>query len=48
MYILVSGTITIIGPRNDYVEKRIEGRDKGVIFKNCASFNDCRSEINNI
>ena len=29
-------------------EKRIDERNKGVIFKNCAPFTNCKSEINNI
>ena len=44
-YILVKGTITItpvpppaVNPNNN---------DKEVVFKNCAPFNDCTSEINN-
>ena len=44
-YILVSGTITGNGD-NDTV-KRADEREKGVIFKNCAPFIDCISEINN-
>ena len=44
-YILVSGTITENGD-NDTV-KRADEREKGVIFKNCAPFIDCISEINN-
>ena len=41
-YILVSGTITVAevpaGKRNNSIE---------VVFKNCAPFTDCISEINN-
>ena len=47
-YILVSGTITITGVGADDAAKRLDKRDKGVIFKNFAPFTDCISEINNI
>ena len=40
-YILIKGTITIAGAR------KADERDKGVIFKNCAPFTNCISEINN-
>ena len=46
-YILNGGTITIDGAGADDHAKREDGRKKGVIFKNCASFTDCISEINN-
>ena len=39
-YILVSGTITIYGAGADDNAKRGDGRNKGVIFKNCAPFTD--------
>ena len=39
-YILVSGTITINA-------KRLDERNKGIIFQNCAPFTDCISEVNN-
>ena len=39
-YILVKGTITIAGAGDD-------AADKGVVFKNCAPFTNCISEINN-
>ena len=44
-YILVSGTITITGAEADNEAKRLDERNKGVIFKNCAPFTDCISEI---
>ena len=47
VYILVSETITIIGAGADDVAKQLDGKNKGVIFKNCARFNNCISEINN-
>ena len=46
-YILVSGTIIITGAGADDSAKRLEEKNKGVIFKNCAPFTDCISEINN-
>ena len=46
-YILLKGTITITGAGNDDVTKRADERDKGVTFKNCASFTKCISRINN-
>ena len=46
-YILVSGTITITGAENNDAARRLDERNKGVIFKNCAPFNDCISEIIN-
>ena len=47
MYILVSGTITVDGEGADDNAKRADESNKGVIFKNCATFTDCTSEINN-
>ena len=47
-YILVKGTITITGAGNDDAAKRLDERNKGVIFKNCAPFTKCISRINNI
>ena len=46
-YTLVSGTITITGAGNNNAARRLDERNKGVIFKNCVSFTDCISEINN-
>ena len=45
--ILISGTITIIREWDNDAAKRADERNKGLIFKNCASFTDCISEINN-
>ena len=45
--ILVSGTTTITGAGNDDAARRLDERNKGVIFKNCVPFTDCISEINN-
>ena len=46
-YILVSGAITITGAGDNDATKRLDERNKGVILKNCASFTDCISELNN-
>ena len=46
-YILVKGTITIAGAGDDAAARQADKRDKGVIFKNCAPFTNCISEINN-
>ena len=46
-YILVKGTIIIIGVENDDAAKRLDERNKGVVLKNCAPFTKCISRINN-
>ena len=46
-YILVSVTIRITGQGDVHAAKRLDERNKEVIFKNCARFTDCKSEINN-
>ena len=46
-YILVSGTITMNGAWNDDAARQLNERYKGGMFKNCALFTDCISEINN-
>ena len=46
-YILVKGTITIAGAGDDAAARQADERDNGVIFKNCAPFTNCISEINN-
>ena len=46
-YILVKGTITIAGAGADAAARQADERDKSVIFKNCAPFINCISEINN-
>ena len=43
-YILVKRTIT--GAGNDDAAKRVDERDNGVTFKNCAPFTKCISRIN--
>ena len=45
-YILVKGTITITGGGDDAAARQADERNKGVIFKNCASFTKCISKIN--
>ena len=46
-YILVKGTITIIGAGDDAAARRADERNKGVTFENCARFTKCISRINN-
>ena len=46
-YILVKGTITVTDAGNDDAAKRLDERNKGVIFKDYAPFTKCISRINN-
>ena len=46
-YIHVSGTITITRTGEDDAAKGSDERESRVIFKDCTSFTDCISEINN-
>ena len=46
-YILVKGPITITSAGNDAAARHADDRNKGVIFKNCASFTNSKSEIKN-
>ena len=46
VYILVKGTIKITGARDDDTIKRLDERNKSVIFKNCAPFTECVNRIN--
>ena len=46
-YILASGTITIDGEGDDDAVKQADERNKKSISKNCSSFTDCISKINN-
>ena len=45
-YILVKGTIIITGAGDDDAEKRLDERNKSVIFKNSPPFTKCISRIN--
>ena len=47
VYILVKGTITIVGAGDHAEARQADERDKGVAFKNYAPFTNCISEINN-
>ena len=42
----ISGNVTITGAGNDNEARRLDQRNKGVIFKNSAPFTDYISEIN--
>ena len=44
---ILKGTIIITGEGDDDAAKRLDERNKGVIFKNCAPFTKCISRINN-
>ena len=46
-YILDKGTITINGRGAHAAATQADERDKGVSFKNCAPFINCKSEVNN-
>ena len=46
-YILLKGTITSDWLGDNDATKRADERSKGVIFKNCAPFTECISNINN-
>ena len=46
-YILVKGTITIVGAGADAAAREADEKEKGVIFKNFEPFINCISEINN-
>ena len=46
-YILVKGRITINGRGDNAAARQAGERNKGVAIKNCASFINCISEINN-
>ena len=47
VYILLKGTITVTGVEADTATRLADKRDKQVTLKNCASFTDCISEVNN-
>ena len=46
-YIFVSGTITITEEGDNDAEKKADQKNKRVVFKNHAPFNECLSNINN-
>ena len=46
-YILVKQKITITGTGDDAAARQADERDKGVAFKNWATFTNCISEIKN-
>ena len=46
-YILIKWRITITGKGADAAARQADERDKGVIFKKCAPFISCKSEIYN-
>ena len=46
-YILVEGSIAITGAGDNAEARQADERNKGVIFKNCAPFINCKSEIKN-
>ena len=46
-YILVNGRITITGAGDYGAVRRADEKDKGVTFKNCASFTKCISRTSN-
>ena len=47
VYILGQGKIAITEVGNDATARQTDERNKGVIFKNCAPFTNCKIEINN-
>ena len=47
-YILVKGIITIIGEGGDTASRQTDERSKGVIFKNCYPFTNCKTETDNV
>ena len=47
VYILGQGKIAITEVGDDATARQSDERNKGVIFKNCAPFTNCKIEINN-
>ena len=43
-HILVKGAITVTGAKDDDATKRLDERNKDVVFKNCAPFTKCISK----
>ena len=46
VYVLVKGRITITGAEGTVANRQADERNEEVVFKNCASFTSCQSEIN--
>ena len=46
-YLLIKRTIIVVGQGPDPSEIAADRKHQQVIFKNCAPFTNCRSEINN-
>ena len=46
-YILLNRTITITGAEDNDAARRVDEKDKEIIFKYCAPFTYYKSEINN-
>ena len=46
-YIVVKGRIKITAEGDNSVARHADEINKGVVFKNSASFTNCKSEINN-
>ena len=47
VYILVKGRITITRVGDTVANRQADERNKGIVFKKCAPFTSCKSEINN-
>ena len=47
-YILGTGRITANGAGDDAAAREADERNKGRIFRNCAAFTNCKTEIDNI
>ena len=45
-YILVKERITITGAGDDAAARKVDEKNKGVLFKICAPYTNCKSEIN--
>ena len=47
-YILGTGRITVNGAGDDAAAREADEKNKGRIFRNCAAFTNCKTEIDNI
>ena len=47
VYIPLKGTLNVVGQRADTAETATNRKDKELICKNCPSFTNCTSELNN-